>query len=321
MADTAILARARKARFDDLISFSGHPSEDVERFLKSIKNITKATGESTNPELLEIVRGKLTKSAGVWFDNNETKFRKWSDFETAFRNRYVSTTATSKKFEQLKQRQRKPDEAIITYCDEIINLCREVDPTISYLTIIQHLLSGLSPNLQKELSRHESATNSLDAFLKYAKIEQDLNDTFEKMDALSIDPQQPYFDHSRSSNPPLTAATNFTKQYRNKIRRNDQGKQSMWIQGSDSKRNPDTEHKFPSSSLFNSRNKYFPRQDKVHYQTNSFKSTTRQENVNCKICGRQNHRTIDCFYKQPSGCFKCGGNHIIRDCNILPNFQ
>ncbi|CAF4930507.1 unnamed protein product, partial [Rotaria magnacalcarata] len=45
MADPILLAKARKARFDDLPNFSGHPSEDVERFLKCIKNITKANDE------------------------------------------------------------------------------------------------------------------------------------------------------------------------------------------------------------------------------------------------------------------------------------
>ncbi|CAF4742535.1 unnamed protein product, partial [Rotaria sp. Silwood2] len=65
MADQTLLAKARKARFDDLLNFSGHPSEDVERFLKGIKNITKANDESDNHEILEIVRGKLTQSAGI----------------------------------------------------------------------------------------------------------------------------------------------------------------------------------------------------------------------------------------------------------------
>ena len=37
MADQTLLAKARKARFDDLPNFSGHPSEDVERFLKNIE--------------------------------------------------------------------------------------------------------------------------------------------------------------------------------------------------------------------------------------------------------------------------------------------
>jgi hypothetical protein len=103
MADQTLLAEARKARFEDLISFSGHSSEDVERFLKSIKNIIKANEESDNHEILENFREKLTQSAGIWFDNNAVDFRKWSDFETAFRSRYFSTTIIHKKFEQLKQ--------------------------------------------------------------------------------------------------------------------------------------------------------------------------------------------------------------------------
>ena len=103
MADQTLLAQARKARFDDLPNFSGHPSEDVERFLKCIKNITKANDESSNHEILEIVRGKLTQSVGLWFDNNEHTFGKWSDFEAQFRNRYASTTIIHQKFDRLKQ--------------------------------------------------------------------------------------------------------------------------------------------------------------------------------------------------------------------------
>ena len=65
MADQTLLAKVRKAGFNGLPNFSEHPSEDVERFLKSIKNITKVSDESDNHEILEIVRGKLTQSAGL----------------------------------------------------------------------------------------------------------------------------------------------------------------------------------------------------------------------------------------------------------------
>ena len=35
----------------------------------------------------------------------------------------------------------------------------------------------------------------------------------------------------------------------------------------------------------------------------------------CFICNKTNHRTIDCYGKQPSGCFKCGDpTHVIRAC-------
>ncbi|CAF4711903.1 unnamed protein product, partial [Rotaria socialis] len=110
MTDQTLLAKARKARFDDLPNFSGHPSEDAERFLKSIKNIAKVNEESNNHEVLEIVRGKLIQAAGLWFDNHEHIFKKWSDFETAFRNRYFSTTIIHKKIAKLKQRTQLSDE-------------------------------------------------------------------------------------------------------------------------------------------------------------------------------------------------------------------
>ncbi|CAF3320822.1 unnamed protein product [Rotaria sp. Silwood2] len=120
MTDQTLLAKARKARFDDLPNFSGHLSEDVERFLKSIKNITKANDESDNPEILEIVRGKLTQSAGIWFDNNESIFQRWSDFETAFRNRYFPTTLAHQHFDKLKQRKQPPDETVTSYFDDVV---------------------------------------------------------------------------------------------------------------------------------------------------------------------------------------------------------
>ncbi|CAF4250987.1 unnamed protein product, partial [Rotaria sordida] len=229
-----LLAKARKARFDDLPNYSGHPSEDVERFLKSIKNITRATDESNNHEILEIARGKLIQSAGIWFDNNEPNFKKWSDFETAFRNRYFSTTSTHKKFDTLKQRKQLPDEPITSYFDDIINLCREIDSNMSEKIIIQYLMSGINPDFKKELSRRESSINTLNEFLKYAKIEQDLHDTF---DNLLLDSQQRHLNYNHSSIPSLTTTVNQPKQYYNKMKHNNYVSHSAQFQSSVSQRN------------------------------------------------------------------------------------
>ena len=204
MTDQTLLAKARKARFDDLPNFSGHLSEDVERFLKSIKNITKATDESDHLKVLEIVRGKLTQSAGIWFDNNESTFTKWSDFETAFRNRYFPTTLSHQNFHKLKQRKQQPDEILTSYFDDVVKLCRDIDLNMSEKIIIHRLMSGLNPDFIKELSRHESSMNTLCEFLKHAKIEEDLYDTFEKSCHLSLHSQQTYFNYDRSAFSSLT---------------------------------------------------------------------------------------------------------------------
>ncbi|CAF1684536.1 unnamed protein product, partial [Rotaria magnacalcarata] len=168
---------------------------------KIIKNIAKVNEESNNHEVLEIVRGKLIQAAGLWFDNHEHIFKKWSDFETTFRNRYFSTTIIHKKFAKLKQRTHLSDEPVTSYTDDIINLSRDIDPTMSDSIIIQHPMSGINPEFRKELSRHQSCMNSLDECLKYTKIEQDLYDTFEKTHQLAIESNQSQFSNYHSPNP------------------------------------------------------------------------------------------------------------------------
>ncbi|CAM4771186.1 unnamed protein product [Rotaria magnacalcarata] len=221
MTDQTLLSKARKTRFDDLPNFSGHPSEDVERFSKSIKNITKATDESNNHEILEMVRGKLTQSAGLWFDDNEHNFRTWFDFEIQFRNRYFSTTMTHTKFDKLKQRIQLPDEPVTSYIDDVINLCREIDPHMSDSIIIQHLMSSLNPDFRKEISRRESCMNTLSEFFEYAKIEQDLYDTFEKSRHLILESKHSNFTYKHTTIPSLTAMIKQPKQHYQIMKVND----------------------------------------------------------------------------------------------------
>ncbi|CAF4553333.1 unnamed protein product, partial [Rotaria sp. Silwood2] len=317
MTDSTLLAKARKARFDDLPNFSGHPSEDVERFLKSIKNITKANDESDNHEILEIVRGKLIQSAGLWFDNHEHDFKKWSDFEIAFRNRYFSSTMIHKKFDLLKQRKQLHDEPVTSYFDDVVNLCKEIDPHMSEQIIIQHLMSGINPDFQKELSRRRLSMNTLNEFLKYAKIEQDLYDTFEKYNQLSIEHKSPNITINHQQVPSFTAMINRPQQNYHYKKRNDYlhplSSQSSVFQ-QNSIRQPESRSTFISRPpiQINSRQKLF---NKQHINT---QFTSQQQFDNCKICGRKNHRTVDCFYKRTTGCYKCGQNHYPSTITSFP---
>jgi len=323
MTEQTLLARARKARFDDLPNFSGHPSEDVERFLKSIKNLTKANDESNNHEVLEVVRGKLTRSAGKWFDDNESNFKRWSDFETAFRNRYFPTTLTHKKFDALKQRKQLPDEPITSYFDDIVNLCRETDLNMSEQIIIQYLMSGINPDFKKELSRRESSITTLNEFLKYAKIEQDLYDTFEKSrHSSSIEAQQPYFDNNRTSIPSLTAMINKSDQHYHQTKQNNRRSYPISTQRSVSRQNSIPQSGNRSTMKSNEQIPYNSQQFTYKQKPINHQQTLQNKFSNCKICNRTNHRTIDCFHKCTTGCFKCGQpDHTIRNCTMLQNFQ
>ncbi|CAF3492264.1 unnamed protein product [Rotaria sp. Silwood2] len=320
MANQTLLAKARKARFDDLPNFSGHPSEDVERFLKSVKNITKANDESDNHELLEIIRGKLTQSAGLWLDNNEHNFKKWSDFETQFRNQYFSTTIIHKKFDQLKQRKQLHDEPVTSYIDDVINLCREIEPTMSDSIIIQHLMSGINPEFRKEISRHESCLHTLNEFLKYAKIEQDLYDTFEKTRQISIETPQPIFTINHTQTPQSEYMIKQPKIHQF-MEQNKSSTRTFPPQRSAITRNSNYQPNFQFKNMFQNPDCMNSQAELLKNRYSNDQSTFQPRLYPCKICGRTNHRTNDCYYKRTTGCSYCGQNHHVRDCTFRPNFQ
>ena len=316
--DHTLLSKARKARFDDLPTFSGHSCEDVERFLKRIKNMTRATDESDNYELLEIVRGKLTQSAGLWFDNNESSFRTWSDFETAFRNRYFPTTMAHQNFTKLKQRAQQSDESFTAYSDDVIELCRDIDPIMPERLIIHHLMSGLHPELKKELSRRDSSIRSLSEFLAYAQIEQDLYDTF-KSSQNSLVSQSSYLPPSHAAISSLATMPNQPRPRHPNSRHNSYFSSSTPPQRSAPPPTPLLTPRTPTTST--------PRRANLISSSQSHPRSVRHQPTppnllsKCKVCGRPNHRTIDCFHKRATGCFNCGNNHRVRDCTLPPNFQ
>jgi hypothetical protein len=185
--------------------------------------------------------------------------------------------------------------------------------------IIQHLMSGINPDFRKELSRRESSITTLNEFLQYAKIEQDLHDTFRD---LSVDTQQPYSNYNQSSIPSLTATVNQSKQHYRKTKHNNSNSYPTLTQSSVTQGNsiPQFEHRtrtLPPKQVPNN-----PQQFNYMRRQNNQQSTSQNKFLNCKICNRTNHRTIDCFHKCTTGCFKCGQpNHNVRDCPTTQNFQ
>ncbi|CAF1151250.1 unnamed protein product [Rotaria sordida] len=74
-------------------------------------------------------------------------------------------------------------------------------------------MSETNPDFRTEISRHESCLNTLNEFLKYATIEQDLYDTFEKSRQLSIESNQPNFAINCQPIPSLTTMIKQSKQH------------------------------------------------------------------------------------------------------------
>jgi len=192
---------------------------------------------------------------------------------------------------------------------------------MSDLIIIQHLTSGLHPEFKKELSRRESSMHTLDEFLKYAKIEQDLYDTFEKSRSLSLQESQPYYEINHLTIPSLTAAVKPQQQHYHERDQNNYDTHPKQLQSSGLQRNSIHTRTNQPSTVHNQQRRNFPRQSTFNKTPNNNQSTLQHQFYNCKVCDRNNHRTIDCFHKRTTGCFNCGQNHNVRDCTLPPNFQ
>jgi hypothetical protein len=186
--------------------------------------------------------------------------------------------------------------------------------------IIQHLMSGINPEFRRELSRRESAMQVLTEFLKHAKIEQDLHDTFSELQDVGINQTPPFATYHLSSlmDPPP------------KIRKpeHDRPKRDQW------NRQPQSTTRQSSNPNWNSYTRA-PQNMSAPMQSFNFRrhnpSTRHRETSNqhartfkyspCRICSQRNHRSVDCVHRQQSGCYNCGENHSVSRCSKPPHFQ
>ncbi|CAF1076089.1 unnamed protein product [Didymodactylos carnosus] len=262
MSDS-VLTLARKKRYEDLPSFSGQSSEDTERFLKSIKIITTNARITEDVERLEIARAR---------------------------------------FEELKQRKQQEGESVTQYCDDVIALCRDSDPSMSEPQMVKYLMSGIKLEFRKELSRAEPSIDKVQDFRARAKKEEDLNQASGNFELSFIQSTKPYF----SFNPDQNSLTAAIQQHRDP-RSYSQVQPFSYSQSSRNKANSAHEDSFQ-----NRRNSTDQRASAVQRQ-NSFEP--------CKVCGKRNHPSIRCVHRKQYGCFNCGQNHSVRDCQQPPHFQ
>ncbi|CAF1162717.1 unnamed protein product [Didymodactylos carnosus] len=303
----SLVATAKKAWFAELANFSGEPEgSTVEQFLKNLKSITAENDKTKDEERLQVVRGKLVKTAAKWFDDNQELFdNQWNKFESAFRNRFSSSIQSQNKFEKLLQRRQQQNESVITYYDEKVSLCRECDSAMDDKVIIQHLLSGIRPDIAKEVLRFDPPVDTLDKFWKVAKKEEDLNETYDKLANLNLHHQhQPWF----ALNSETSSFT--TQQQRSPVYQH-----------------PNHSARKSASFITSYKDNYtYPNKD-FSLNHGRFSSKNQQPRSSllqfypCKVCGKTNHRTVECKHRYSSGCFNCGENHAVRECREPPHFQ
>lgn len=308
--DSAMMICYREC-LTNLEKFNGNEETKAVQFINNIERIGRMI--KANDEILHCMCiSKLDGEAKRWYENN-TSLIEWETLKSSLLDRFTSSDSTSRTFEQLKQRKQQPNESITSYYDDVIKLCHDYDPGMSQKLIISWLENGINESLKIPIKRQMKTfietARTTQAFLKIAKDEEELQENS------SIQPEStpsfvPYFTNTLSNmlqrtenhppNPPkyTCVTTQPTTDRRTNIPR--QPRSTLQYQPTIDKRSSRPDHRATTSE--NSKR--------------SYRSNTINQKFNpCVICRKTNHRTIDCYQKKETGCYKCGqSDHRVRDC-------
>ncbi|CAF4588760.1 unnamed protein product, partial [Rotaria socialis] len=278
---SAILLQAQKETHRNLQSFTGDLTQDVDEYIERIENIGSLTNEP----------------------DNQNSLNTWPILRTCLRERFQQPWLKQTLFSTLDNRKQEAHESVNDYYDVVCRLCRRIDSKMSKQMILHFLQKGIRDEIKTNITRLMLTDNdpTPETFLKFAKIEEHV----EKMNQ-SLDTNNTYFNQPTQSYM-MTSAVNSSstaKQYTNHI--------------------PPLSKPYPinQSTVYDNSNYHQPVRTNNTSESYGLKNrihSSQEPQVTslspCLICGLRNHRTIECYQRQPDSCFKCGHRgHRVVDC-------
>lgn len=156
-------------------------------------------------------------------------------------------------------------------------------------------------------------------FLQYAKQEQDLYAEYDQYNNSSFQSQQSHFNSEHSAVSSLATRMQHPQQRYYNRQPNTRCSHSTKPSQLTHPRNLTTESQHQKSISTAQKHNSVDSPQPL-FQTPA-QLTSQRSFAQCKVCGQNDHRTIDCFHKRSTGCFNCGRNYKARDCTSLPNFH
>jgi hypothetical protein len=275
------LASLQVTALKELQKFTGDPTQKVTHFINAIEQL-RFFSPLNDVMLHSIATLKLGGLAFNWYDNNKDSLNSWSLLKTNLLARFKPSLSAAKT--QLKDRRQQSGESLLVYYDDIIDLCKQVDEAMPLHMIVDYLQDGVRDELKIHIKRRMKTLTDAPSpaqFLTIARDEEELHQDLLHSQSSTITAAQPYFAH-------ITAATSTSNT------RPNHSTNGSYYAGQSSHPTPTVNSSTSSTS----------------------RSATLQNQFRpCLICNRSNHRTINCYYKQPSGCYKCGASdHIVHKC-------
>lgn len=144
--------------------FSGEDQQDTSRWLREFQRI--ATYNHWDEQMcLANVIFYLAGTARQWFDNNEDTFTDWTTFKNSLETTFCRADDIKRQAERLLlTRVQQIDETSESYIQDVLALCRKVDPSMPTDEIVAHLMKGIAEDLYQILLVQNYAT--VDAFIQ-----------------------------------------------------------------------------------------------------------------------------------------------------------
>lgn len=134
--------------------FNGTDDNDVEDWLETFERV------STYNRWDDVLKRNnvgfsLTGVAEVWYRNNERRFKTWPEFKDELVRIFGRPAVRKLRAEQrLRLRAQQVGENFTSYIEDVIDLCRRVDPSMQEADKIKHILKGIDDDaFQMLLSR------------------------------------------------------------------------------------------------------------------------------------------------------------------------
>ncbi|UYV84117.1 hypothetical protein LAZ67_X001223 [Cordylochernes scorpioides] len=139
-------------------NFSGKGSELAHLWLKDYSRVAAYNGWDESMCLANVVFF-LEGAARCWFDNVEENITTWNTFKEEFTRTFGDKEDYARRIESsLKVRAQKPDESVKLYIQDVLNLCRQLNPNMSEEDRVGHLMKGVAENIYRALLAIEVTT-------------------------------------------------------------------------------------------------------------------------------------------------------------------
>ncbi|UYV81543.1 hypothetical protein LAZ67_20001490, partial [Cordylochernes scorpioides] len=147
--------------------FTGERNQNPEKWLKEFHRVARYNCWDDSMCLANVYFF-LQGTAHRWYENVEEKINSWDIFVKMFSQNFGHhVTQKDQLAENLKTRAQRKEETSDSYIQDVLHLCREVNPAMMENEIVAHLTKGISEEIYQSIIILDIAT--IDEFIKWCR--------------------------------------------------------------------------------------------------------------------------------------------------------